>query len=299
MKKKKARFTLNKEIYGWLFAAPWIIGLLVFYVYPLSSSFVSSFMSNEGLNPGEFIGFENYKYLFENPDFWLSIKNTIVFTAMNVPLAIVFGVVLAILLNMKLKLQSVYRTILFIPTLVPIVAVSITFMWLFNSQFGLLNYLLGAIGIDGPAWFGSVVWAKPSLMMIAQWGIGGSVLIYIAGLQDIPQSLYEAATIDGAGPLRKFASITIPLLTPVILFNLIMGIIDTLQTFTLPFVISGGYGAPAGSLLFFSMVLYKKAFGLFELGRANAMAWMLFIVIMALTAVVLRSSKKWVYYMGE
>ena len=299
---KKSRasvFTGNKPIYGWLFALPWLIGLLVFYVYPLLSSIVFSFTSFNGINPGHFIGWQDYRDLLADDTFWVSVKNTFYFAILAVPVSLVCGVFLAILLNTKLKGQSIYRVIVFIPTLVPVVAVSIIWQWLLNSQFGLVNYLLYKLGLPGPPWFGSEAWAKPSILIIVVWSIGANVLTYLAGLQDIPQTYYEAAAIDGANTLQKLNYITLPLLSPIILYNTIMGIITAFQQFTLPFVITNGQGTPANSMMFYAMFLYKNAFSYFKMGMANAMAWMMFVVVMALTILVFSVTKKWVHYMGE
>ncbi len=290
----------QRELYGWLFALPWLIGLAVFYAYPLFSSIFYSFFDFKGLFPTAFVGFDNYTTLFADDVFWVSVRNTMLYTVLAVPTGLLVGVLTALLLNIKSKAQGVYRVVAFIPTLVPAVAVGIIWQWLLNSQFGIVNDMLWRLaGIEGPPWFGSEFWAKPSLMLISWWTIGTTVLTYLAGLQDIPIDYYEAATIDGAGGWNKAMHITLPLLTPVIFFNIIMGIISALQMFTLAFVITNGQGTPANSMLFYSMYLYKNAFSYFKMGIANAMAWIMFLVIMTLTIFVYRTSGKWVHYMGE
>lgn len=289
----------RKEIYGWLFAFPWLIGIILFYIYPLLSSIYYSFFDFNGMKSNGFIGLKNYSDLFSDDTFWISVRNTFMYTSMAVPASLVFGIVLALLLNLKSRFQGIYRVIAFIPTLVPVVAVSIIWQWLLNSQFGLVNYMLYKIGLPGPPWFGSEVWAKPSIVFISLWTIGTTVLTYLAGLQDIPQEYYEAATIDGSNSFNKVRRITLPLLSPVIFFNIIMGTISALQQFVLPFVITGGQGTPANSMMFYSMLLYKNAFSYFKMGMANSMAWIMFVVIMSLTVIVYSTSKKWVHYMGE
>jgi multiple sugar transport system permease protein len=250
--------------------------------------------------PTAFVGLDNYKTLFADDVFWVSVRNTMLYTVLAVPTGLLVGVLTALLLNVKSKAQGVYRVVAFIPTLVPAVAVGIIWQWLLNSQFGIVNDILWRLAaIEGPPWFGSEFWAKPSLMLISWWTIGTTVLTYLAGLQDIPTDYYEAATIDGAGGWNKAMHITLPLLTPVIFFNIIMGIISALQMFTLAFVITNGQGTPANSMLFYSMYLYKNAFSYFKMGIANAMAWIMFLVIMTLTIFVYRTSGKWVHYMGE
>lgn len=297
--RNRTRFLAKKQIYGWLFAFPWLIGLTVFFIVPLLSSIVFSFTSFKGIVPGEFVGLKNYNELLKDSTFWISVRNTFVYAVMAVPLSLIFGVLLSMLLNLQLRFQGIYRVISFIPTLVPVVAVSIIWQWLLNSQFGLVNYLLYKVGLPGPPWFGSEIWSKPSIVLIAQWTIGTTVLTYLAGLQDIPKEYYEASIIDGCSLLGKARHITLPLLTPVIFYNVIMGIIAAFQQFTLPFVVSNGQGTPANSMMFYAMLLYKNAFSYFKMGLANAMAWMMFIVIMGLTLLVFSTSKKWVHYMGE
>ncbi|MBZ4646879.1 MAG: multiple sugar transport system permease protein [Petroclostridium sp.] len=289
----------KKEITGWLFAFPWLAGLITFYIYPLISSIFYSFTAFKGITPEKFNGIQNYIDLVHDGVFWISLKNTFVYTVLVVPASLIFGILLAIILNVKSEGQGVYRVITFIPTLVPVVAVSIIWQWLLNSQFGLVNYILYKIGLPGPPWFGSELWAKPSVALISLWTIGTTVLIYLAGLQDIPKDYYEAATIDGSSAFGKVIHITLPLLTPVIFFNIIMGIIAAVQQFTLPFIITNGQGIPANSMMFYSMLLYKNAFQYFKMGAANAMAWIMFVIIMILTLIVQYTSKKWVHYMGE
>lgn len=289
----------KQQIAGWMFALPWILGILLFYAYPLFSSVYYSFHDFKGMTPVDFVGLGNYKRLLNDSLFWTSVKNTFAYAAMAVPVQVVFGILIAVLLNVNIRGRGIYRTVVFMPTLVPAVAVSIIWQWLLNSQFGIVNYALNLLGIRGPAWFGSVHWAKPSLVLISLWTVGQTVLIYLAGLQDIPGDLYEAATLDGASVLQRTVHITLPLLTPVILYNTIMAMINAFQQFTLSFVISNGTGGPADSLMFYTLYLYKNAFNYFEMGLASAMAWMMFVVIMSLTLLVYRSSGKWVHYMGE
>jgi multiple sugar transport system permease protein len=284
---------------GFLFASPWIIGLLVFYAIPLFSSIYFSFTSYSILQPGEFVGLENYKNLMRDELFWKSVYNTVYFAVFYVPLGIIFGVALAMMLNMKVKGMAVYRTIFFLPTLVPHVALAVLWMWLLNPGFGLVNGVLSTIGIDGPSWLGSETWSKPSLILMSLWGIGQAVVIYLAGLGDIPEDYYDAAEVDGANWFQKTFHITIPLLTPVIFFNLVMGIIGAFQQFTLPYTLTQGKGTPANSLTFYVMYLYDNGFKFFKMGYASAMAWVLFVIIMALTAFVFITSKRWVHYQGK
>ncbi|EXX87970.1 ABC transporter permease [Paenibacillus darwinianus] len=299
MRAKNSKKLRDDALYGWLFASPWVIGLLVFFAVPLISSLYFSFTTYSILQPGEFVGFRNYAELMSDSVFWKSFSNTIYFVVFFVPLSIFFGVALAMLLNMNVRGMSIYRTIFFLPTLVPAVAMAVLWMWLLNPGFGLVNGMLDVIGIQGPAWLGSETWSKPSLILMSLWGIGQSVVIYLAGLNDISQDYYEAGDIDGASWFHKMKSITLPLLTPVIFFNLVMGIIGAFQQFTLPYTMTGGRGTPADSMKFYVMYLYDNGFKFFKMGYASAMAWILFIIVMALTALIFYNSKKWVHYQGE
>jgi multiple sugar transport system permease protein len=284
---------------GILFALPWIIGLLAFYAYPLFSSMYYSLTNYNVISPSQWIGFENYSTLFNDDLFWKGLKNTLAYALMQVPLAIMFGVTLAMLLNLPVFGQGFLRTVFFLPSLLPVIATTILWQWLLNPQFGLVNAFLEKIGITGPGWLGDTTWSKPSLVIMTLWVLGNSILIYLAGLQDISKDYYEAADIDGANWLQKTFHITIPLLTPVIFFNMIMGVIHALQEFTLPYALTYGTGNPAESLLFYSMYLYNNAFLYMKMGYASAMAWILFVVVMLITVVLLKSSGKWVFYQGD
>jgi multiple sugar transport system permease protein len=296
VKKKKIA---TDNVTGWLFALPWVIGLILFYLLPLISSLYYSLTTYSILQPGKFIGVNNYINLFHDPLFWKSIYNTFYFAIFFVPLSIFFGVALAMLLNLRIKGLSVYRTIFFLPTLVPQVALAVLWMWLLNPQFGLINETLNFIGINGPGWLSDENWTKPSLIFMSLWGIGQAVVIYLAGLSDISEEYYEAAEVDGANWFHKTFYITIPLLTPVIFYNLVMGVIGAFQQFTLPYTLTQGSGKPDNSLTFYVSYLYDNGFQYFKMGYASAMAWILFIIIMICTAFIFWSSKRWVHYQGE
>lgn len=230
---------------------------------------------------------------------WKSIYNTVYFAVLYVPLSIIFGIAFAMVLNIKVKGMAVYRTVFFLPTLVPHIALAVLWMWLLNPGFGLINGMLHSIGIDGPAWLGSETWSKPSLVFMSLWGIGQAIVIYLAGLADIPQDYYDASDVDGASWFQKIRTITLPLLTPVIFFNLVMGVIGAFQQFTLPYALTKGQGSPANSMTFYVMYLYDNGFKFFKMGYASAMAWILFVIIMLLTAIIFWSSKRWVHYQGK
>jgi multiple sugar transport system permease protein len=297
--RKRSRMEKGRTKYGYLFALPWIVGLLLFYAYPLFGSVYYSFTNYNIVSKTTWVGLENYQNLLHDPLFWTGIKNTLFYATLEVPLSVIVGVTLALLLNLPIKGRGLFRTLFFLPTLVPIVATSIVWEWLLNPQFGLVNMNLEAFGIKGPGWLGDPLWAKPSLIIMALWGIGNAVIIYLAGLQDISKDYYEAAEIDGANAVKKAWYITLPLLTPVIFFNMVMGIINSLQVFTLPYAITYGTGKPANSLLFYSMYLYNNAFLYMKMGYASAMAWIMFVIIIIITLWVFRTSKRWVFYQGD
>lgn len=289
----------RERVWGWLFASPWVIGFFVFFLFPLFSSIYYSFTSYSILQPGEFVGLQNYRTLMQDQVFWDAVYNTVYFTVFFVPLSIIFGVGIALFLNMKVRGMAIYRTIFFLPTLVPQVALAVLWVWLLNPQYGLVNGMLASIGIDGPAWLGDEAWSKPSLILMSLWAIGQAVVIYLAGLHDIPQDYYDAADVDGANWFQKIKSVTLPLLTPVIFYNLVMGVIGAFQQFTLPYTLTKGQGTPANSLMFYVMYLYDNGFKYFKMGYASAMAWILFLIIMLLTGLIFFTSKRWVHYQGK
>lgn len=300
---RRAKKTANAERVaaraGVLFCLPWMVGLAIFYAYPLLSSIFFSFNAYNVVSPIKWVGLLNYQMLLKDKAFWLSISNTLIYAAMSVPLSALMGIGLALLLNVKLPGRGIFRTVFFMPTLVPVVATSILWQWLLNAQFGVVNYLLSTIGVVGPPWLGDPLWAKPSLVLMAQWTLGNAVIVYLAGLQDISRDYYEAADIDGANGWQKAIKITLPLLTPVIFFNVVMSVINTLQVFTLPYSVTYGTGKPANSLMFYSMYLYNNAFAYMKMGYASAMAWILFVIIIGFTLLLFRSSNSWVFYQDE
>ncbi|WP_225442541.1 carbohydrate ABC transporter permease [Paenibacillus lycopersici] len=282
---------------GLLFVSPWLIGFAVFSLLPFLLSLYYSFTNYDAVSSPDWVGVGNFSQLFQDVLFWKSIVNTIYYTAFAVPLGIVCGVALALLLNIKIKGMVVYRTIFYLPSIVPVVASSVLWLWLFDPQFGLINSMLNAVGLAGPGWLVDPSWSKPALIVMGLWGVGGSMIIYLAGLQDIPQEMYESAQIDGAVWWHKIVYITLPMISPVIFFNLIMGLIGSFQYFTQAYIITSG--GPNDSTLFYSLYLYKNAFSYFHMGLASAMAWILFLLIMAVTLLVFRSSARWVFYGGE
>ena len=285
----------RRTIEGYIFISPWIIGFAIFTAGALMGSFGISLTKWSMIGTPEFIGLGNYEYMIKDKFFWQSLKVTLYYL-LNVPLNLMIGLLLAILLNQKIRGMAVFRTVFYLPSVTAGVAVSLLWMWIFNPRFGVINVMLAKIGIMGPAWLGSETWAMPALIIMSIWGVGGSMLIYLGALQGIPTHLYEAATLDGAGAWRKFLNITLPMVTPVLLLNLIMGVIISFQVFTQAFIMTGG--GPNYATLFYVLYLYQQAFQWFNMGYAAALAWVLFVIILFFTFVIFRTSSKWVYYEG-
>ncbi len=289
----------RENLVGYLFISPWLIGFLVFTLYPFCRSFYLSLTRYNIIQEPHFIGLANYKMmLFEDELFWKSLWVTIRYALVSVPIVLVVGVLLALLLNINVKGIAVFRTIFYLPSIVPMVATTSIFMWILNPQVGLVNRVLALFHIDGPGWLTDPKWTLWSLVFMAIWGAGGSMVIYLAGLKDIPQYLYEAATLDGAGVIKKTRMITLPMLTPVIFFNLVMGVIGTFQYFTQAFMISKGSGGPEDSTLFYALYMFQRSWKYMDMGYGSAMAWALFVIIVILTSIIFQSQKRWVHYGG-
>jgi len=287
----------RENLTGYLFIAPWLIGFLVFTLGPFIQSFYISFTRYNIVQPPKFIGLANYRMmLFDDELFWKSLWVTIRFALCSVPMVLVVGVLLALLLNSNVKGIAAFRTIFYLPSIIPTVATTSIFMWILNPQVGMVNQILDLIGIKGPAWLSDPTWTPWSLVFMSVWGAGGSMVIYLAGLKDIPTYLYEAATIDGAGPIQKLKAVTLPMLSPVIFFNLVMGIIGTFQYFTQAFMISKGQGGPEDSTMFYALYMFQRSWKYMDMGYGSAMAWVLFVLIIFITAVIFRSHTRWVHY---
>ena len=285
----------RNNLAGWLLVSPVVVGLLALSLYPFVASLYLSFCDFDIFTPPRWVGLWNYQTMFfDDPLFWKSLWNVIYYTALAVPLSIIFGVGLALLLDSDIRGLSLYRTLFFLPTIVPVVASSILWIWLLNPQIGLINSLLRVFGLEGPTWLASVAWSKPSLVFMGLWGVGGSMVIYLAGLKDIPVSLYEAALVDGANIWQRLRHVTLPMLTPVIFFNLVMGMIGAFQYFTQAFIMTRG--EPLDSTLFYALYLFYQAFRYLKIGYASAMAWVLFVIVVGITALLFRSQRKWVHY---
>jgi multiple sugar transport system permease protein len=239
----------------------------------------------------------NYERMFSDQFVWHSLRVTLTYTIFSVPLGLIAAMAVAVLLNQKIVASGFFRTVFYLPAVISGVAVALVFSWIFNYRFGILNFFLSLVGIAGPNWLGSPRYALWAFVVMSLWGIGGNVVIYLAGLQGVPVVLHEAATIDGANAWTRFWKITLPLMTPVLLFTLVMGVIGTFQTFTQAYIMTGG--GPANATLFYLLYLYKNAFNWFEMGYASALAWLLFLIILILTVILWTTSARWVYYEGE
>jgi len=285
----------REERYFYLFISPWLIGFLVFFLGPIIASLFFSLSIYDVINPPRWSGLANYKGLFADRLFWQSLKVTSLYSVGSVALGIVASLAIALLLNRNIHGVAWFRTIFYLPSVISGVAVSLLWMWIFNPDFGILNYLLWTIfRIRGPTWIYSEQWVLPSLIIMSLWGMGGGIVIYLASLQGIPTDLYEAAEIDGAGSWSKLTKITLPMMSPVMFFQLIMGIIGSFQVFTQAYVMTDG--GPHYASLFYVLHLYRHAFKYFRMGYASALAWILFLILLGLTVLVFKSAALWVYY---
>ena len=267
----------HETLSGWLFVSPWILGFLMFTIYPIIMSFYYSLTSYNVISEPTFIGFANYVNLFKDSVFRTSLYNTLYTVVVGVTLTTIVSMLSAILMNNKrIKGLSFFRVVFFIPTLVPLVINCLLWMWILQSDIGLINTLLGYLGIKGPQWLASPVWSKPALILMMIWGCGGSIIIYLAGLQDVPESLYESAELEGASFWQKTWYITIPMISPVMLYNVVNATIGVFQWFAEPLVMTEG--GPNNSTLFYSLNLYQNAFQFFKMGYASAMAWVLLVI---------------------
>lgn len=286
----------REAIGGYLMIAPAVIGFVVFVAGPIIASAVLSFTSYDILSSPKFVGLDNYRTMVHDDLFWQSLKVTAIAVVVGLPLNLILSLSLAMLLNRKVRTISVWRTIYYLPTVVAGAGVAVLWIWILNPEYGVVNGLLNSIGINGPNWLGDTKTALLSLIAVSLWAIGGTVMIYLAGLQGIPVELYEAAALDGASGWKGFRHVTLPLLTPVIFFNLVLGLIYSWQWFTEPFVMT--QGGPDNSTLTYLLYAYRNAFMFFKMGYALALVFSMFVIVLALTMVVFRSSSSWVHYEG-
>lgn len=279
---------------GYVFISPWLLGFVVFLLGPILASLYLSFTRYKpGLQP-VWLGLSNYARMFGDELFYHSLRVTSVYTLFSVPLGLITALALAVLLNQKIIGRRFFRTAFYLPSLISGVAVAIVFSWFFNTRFGVINFITGLFGVSGPNWLGDPDWTLPAFVLMSLWGIGGSIVIFIAALQGVPLELYEAAELDGATSWQRFVNITLPLISPVILFSLITGVIATFQTFAVSYIMT--QGGPANASLFYLLYLYRNAFSWFEMGYASALAWFLFLIILICSLILLRTSDMWVHY---
>jgi multiple sugar transport system permease protein len=297
----KITFARREAIWAYIFISPWIIGFIIFTLGPMLASLYYSFTNYNIVSVPIWRGLDNYRKLFiDDPLFWHSLGVTIKYAAMALPLNLGIGFFIAVLLNQKIFGVNVWRTVYFLPSVIAGVAVALLWVRIFNTRIGLLNPFLKSMGISNPpGWLSDPDWAVQALVIMSLWSVGGSMIIYLAGLQGVPTNLYEAAKIDGANTLRRFWHITIPMMTPVIFYNVVLGLIGAFNYFTEVYVATDGEGGPVRSTLFYNLYLYQNAFKFFKMGYASALAWVLFLIVLLVTLLVFRSSPMWVFYEGE
>jgi len=298
-----ARIRMTREnkralIVGLLFVSPWIVGVLGFTVYPLISSFYFSLTRYDLIRDPVYIGAQNYNVLINtDPHFWKVMGNTFYYVFLSVPLGLVVAYLIANLLNTEIIARSLFRGVIYVPSIVPAVCSAVVWDFLLNIQYGAVNSILQTIGLRTIPFLSNPQLAKPSIIMVAIWAQGNAMVIFLAALQDVPTSLYEAATVDGANAWHRFWHVTVPMTTPIILFNLVMGFIGAFQEFTVPWLLT--QGGPMMSTEFYTIHLYRNAFVYLNMGKASAMAWILFIIIVVFTVMLFNTSAGWVYYGGE
>ena len=285
-------------IFIFLCMSPWIFGIIIFTAYPMIASFYESFTKFNLIDSPKWIGLENFhRMFFEDSDFWLALRNTFWISAISIPLRIMFAMFTAWVLTKPKRGSSIYRTIFFLPSMVPTVAASMAFTYIFNPAYGPINRGLEAIGIKNPPfWFMDPKWSKWGLIILGLWGIGDTMIIYLAGLLDVPKSLYEAASLEGATPWQSFRYVTLPMMTPVIFFSFVTGVIGSFQYFTQAYVASGQVNDYSHSMYFYATHIYFTAFRAYEMGYASALAWVLLVITLICTLIILKTQKRWVHY---
>lgn len=285
----------KRKIAGYLYISPWLIGFLVLVFGSMMGSFILSFFRWDVINPPRFRGLQNYIKLFtDDRFFWKSLKATTLYS-LSIPLLMTLSLFLAVLLNRDIKGRGFFRTIFYLPSVISGVAVALLWRWIFNQRFGVFNVLLDTLfGIQGPAWLMSEFWVIPSFIIMSLWGFGGPMLIYLAALQNVPTTLYDAAEVDGAGPIRKFFAVTLPMISPVILFNLVMSVIRSFQIFVPAYVMTEG--GPNYASLMYVLYIFRNGFEYYKMGYASALGWILFVIVLLLTLAIFKSSSAWTFY---
>jgi multiple sugar transport system permease protein len=295
--RRRSKLLIREYIAFYLFASPWIIGLLLFTIGPMVTSLYLSFTDYAVIDRPKWVGLGNYVHMFtDDPLVWQALRVTATYSLGAIPLTLLVSFLVALLMHQQVYGVRVFRTIYYLPSVIAGVPVALLWMWILNPEFGLMNNFLRLFGIEGPKWLYSTTWVIPSFVLMSLWQVGVPMVVFLAGLQSIPVHLYEAAEIDGAGLWAKFRHVTLPMMSPVILFVMIASIIDSFQTFTPAFLMTNG--GPANASLFYGLYLYNNAFKWFKMGYASALAWLMFLIILLLSGLVFRSSIRWVYYEG-
>jgi multiple sugar transport system permease protein len=301
VRRRRASLSRTEALLGFAYISPWLAGFLIFTAGPLVASAYLSLTDYQVIVPPRFVGFANYTRALSGADdiFWPAVYNTIYFAVVFVPSSIIGSLAAALLLNVRIRGQSVFRTMFFVPSITPVVAAVFLWIWILSPNFGPLNNLLFAVGIVGPGWLGSPAWSKPGLILMSLWGaIGGStMIIFLAGLQGVPTELYEASEIDGASAWQGFLNVTLPMLSPTVFFNLVVGLIGALRVFTTAFVATNG--GPMNSTMFYMLLLFNDAFKYLYMGYASALAWLFVLLALVLVVAQVWIGTKWVYYEGE
>ena len=301
-KKKLSRLEKENERWGYLFLSPWIIGFFLFTLIPILATLVFSFTNYNPVNPEitKFIGFDNYTQMATDSKVSESLLVTVRYGLLAVPLSLIFGLFLSSLVNSKsLMGNNIFRTLFYMPSMIPVVASGLIWSGVMNTQSGWINLMIGVTGLKGPDWLNDPNWIYPALTLIGFWGVGNLMLTLLAGMQGVPTELYDSATVDGANNWQQFTRITLPMISPVIFYNLTLMIIGAFKYFDLAFVLKNGSGAPADSTLFYNLNLYKNAFTFNLMGYGSALAWVLFIIVLILTLILFNTSGRWVYSAGE
>jgi multiple sugar transport system permease protein len=284
---------------GLLFILPWLIFLVVFAAYPVFGTFYLAFTEYSILEPPRWVGLQNFRTMFtEDPAFWTAVKNSTYYAVISVPLRLLLALGLAMLMNLGVRGIAVYRVIFYLPALVPPIAATIIFILMFTPNAGPVNVLIEAVGLRAPNWLSDPAWSKPAMIILSLWPLGVETLVFLAGLKEIPQDYLDAAALDGAGPWQRFRSITLPILSPVVLFNLVIGVIYSFQVFGQALVIGGTTGTPLESTLMYVVHIYSNAFRYFSMGYAAALSVVLFLAVVLMTLLVFSTAKHWVHYEG-
>ena len=296
-KRKRGQFKRKETVIFYAFISPWLVGFAIFTAIPMFTSLAISFTDWDSFQSANFIGFENYVRLFtDDPLFWAALRHTLTFAVISVPLSLLIALFLANLLSKPLRGARIFRTIIYLPALVPLVAAAMIFKWLLAPDAGPVNKFLAIFGIDGPAWLLDANWVIPAIILLSLWQVGAGTILLIAALQGVPPELYEAARIDGANQRQQFWNIGVPLVTPILFFNLITGMIAAFQVFSQVYVLTDGTSGPNNASLMLVPYVYDNAFRSYDMGYASALAWILFLIIMLFSSVILRTSRRWVFY---